>query len=206
MTSLAGDKFNTIKVVPMAAFDKRVRDRGASNVKIIPSVMPLTVKQKSGRLKARFCACEMRKFGASTDTKSPAAQLCSVRWHGCLTLIFKMKSKQLDATKAYCHGKRDPSSPSIFLRLPSMWSAMGYPTHDRDGRPYLIEVIGNLYGTQQAGRIFWQFMREFLLDIGFVQSDVEPCLFYLFWDKAFTCSWSGSTHAGKQQALSLIHI
>ena len=73
MTSLAGDKFNTIKVVPMAAFDKRVQERGASNVKIIPSVMPLTIKAVSGRIKARFCACEMRKHGASANTKSPAA-------------------------------------------------------------------------------------------------------------------------------------
>ena len=206
VTSLAGDKFNTIKVVPMAAFDERVRERGASNVKLIPSVMPLTIKAVSGRIKARFCACEMRTHGASPDTKSPAAQLCSVRWHGCLTLIFKMKSKQLDATRAYCHGKRDPSSPSIFLRLPSMWSAMGYPTKDCDGRPYLIEVIGNLYGTQQAGRIFWQFMRAFLLDIGFVQSDVEPCLFYLFWDKAFTCSHTGIVHVGKQQAIVVVFV
>ena len=205
VTSLAGDEFNTIRVVPIAAFDERVRERGASNVKVIPSVVPFSIKS-SGRLKARFCAAEMRRFGVSTDTKSPAAQLCSVRWHGCLTLIFKMKSKQLDATKAYCRGKRDPKSPSIFLRLPSVWSAMGYPTHDRDGRPYLIEVIGNLYGTQQAGRIFWQFMRDFLLDIGFVQSDVEPCLFYLWWDESFTCSRSGVTHAGKQQAIVVVFV
>jgi len=157
VTSLAGDEFNTIRVVPIAAFEERVRERGASNVKLIPSVVPLTIKDVSGGIKARFCACVMRRHGTSSDTKSPAAQLCSVRWNGCLTLIFKMKSKQLDATKAYCRGKRDPSSPSIFLRLPSMWSAMGYPTKDCDGRPYLIEVIGNLYGTQQAGRIFFLF-------------------------------------------------
>ena len=61
VTSLAGDKFNTIKVVPMAAFDERVRERGASNVKLIPSVIPLTIKAVSGRVKARFCACEMRR-------------------------------------------------------------------------------------------------------------------------------------------------
>ena len=135
VTSLAGDKFNTIKVVPMAAFDNRVRERGASNVKLIPLVMPLSIKEKSGCVNARFCACEIRSHGRSSYTKSPAAQLCSVRWHGCLTLLFKMKSKQLDATNAYCHGKRDPSSPSIFFRLPSMWKAMGYPSKDSEGRP-----------------------------------------------------------------------
>mmetsp|Transcript_52893 Transcript_52893/g.72220 ORF Transcript_52893/g.72220 Transcript_52893/m.72220 type:complete len:183 (-) Transcript_52893:196-744(-) len=120
VTSLAGPKFDTIKVVTMAEFEKRVRERGAVNAKIIPSVMPLSIKEASGRVKARFCACEVRRNGRNADTKSPAAQLCSVRWHGCLTLLFKMKSKQLDATKAYCHGKHDPSSPSIFLSLPSM--------------------------------------------------------------------------------------
>ena len=185
---------------------ERVRERGASNVKLIPSVMPFAIKAESDRVKARFCACEMRSHGRSPDTKSPAAQLCSVRWNGCLTLLFKMKSKQLDATKAYCHGTRDPSSPSIFLRLPSMWKAMGYPPTDaKDGR-YLIEVIGNLYGTQQAGRIFWQFMRGFLLEIGFVQSDVEPCLFYLFWDVPFTCSRSASTYAAKQKAIVVVFV
>ena len=74
---------------------------------------------------------------------------------------------------------------------------MGYPSTNENGRPYLIEVIGNLYGTQQAGRIFWQFMRGFLLEIGFVQSDVEPCLFYLFWDVPFKCSRIGTTYAAK---------
>ena len=49
-------------------------------------------------------------------------------------------------------------------------------------------------------------MREFLLDIGFIQSDVEPCLFYLFWDVPFTCSRAGVTHAGKQQALVVVFV
>ena len=73
MTSLAGDKFSTIKVVPMAAFHNRVRERGAGNAKLIPSVMPLTIKGISGRVKARFCACEICSHGRSTDTKSLAA-------------------------------------------------------------------------------------------------------------------------------------
>ena len=95
---------------------------------------------------------------------------------------------------------------SIFLRVPSVWAAMGHPTRDEMERPYLIEVLGNFYGTQEAGRIFWVFMRGFLLEIGFVQYDVEPCMFYLFWDVPFTCSYTSTTYAAGQKAIVVVFV
>ena len=64
----------------------------------------------------------------------------------------------------------------------------------------------NLYDTQDAGRIFWQFMQRFLLEIGFVQSDVEPCIFCLFWDKVFTCTHTDITYAAKQKAIVVVFV
>ena len=49
-------------------------------------------------------------------------------------------------------------------------------------------------------------MRAFLLEIGFIQSDVEPCLFYLFWGASFTCSRSGTTHDAKQKAIVVVFV
>jgi hypothetical protein len=72
---------------------------------------------------------------------------------------------------------------------------MGHPVQDSEGRLHLIEVLGNLYDTQEAGRVFWQFMRCFLLEIGFVQSDVEQSIFYLFWDEPFTCPHTTTPYA-----------
>ena len=156
---LAGDEFNTIRVVSADVYKQCVAARGPGMVKLLPSTFAFTVKPKSGRKKGRFCGCEMRKWGKADATKSPTAAVCSVRWHGILCIIYRMQTKQIDAKKAYCRGSRDKDEPSIFLRLPSAWKMMGYPMFDPQGRPLLIEVIGNLYGTQRAGRIFWEFMR-----------------------------------------------
>jgi len=39
----------------------------------------------------------------------------------------------------------------------------------------------NLYGLQSAGQTFWYVARDWLLSptMGFQQSDVDPCIFYL---------------------------
>ena len=121
---LSGPGFNTIKLVPTAAMHRRAQERGMSKVLLLPSMF-VWDRKLSGRFKGRLVACQTRDRYKADDTRSPTASLCSVRWHGCLCVLFRMESKQLDATKAYCRGSRDPAGPSIFLRLPTPRSRLG---------------------------------------------------------------------------------
>ena len=43
---------------------------------------------------------------------------------------------------------------------------------------YLLKLNMSLYGLRQAGRNWFLYLRDYLLEIGFAQSSIEPCLFY----------------------------
>jgi len=43
---------------------------------------------------------------------------------------------------------------------------------------YVLQLIKNLYGQKQAGRVWYLWMTERLLRLGFTQSSIDPCVFY----------------------------
>jgi len=53
----------------------------------------------------------------------------------------------------------------------------GYEIKD-DPKQYALKLKKNLYGQKQAGRVWNQYLTQVLCDNGFVQSQVDDCLFY----------------------------
>ena len=45
-------------------------------------------------------------------------------------------------------------------------------------KTHVLELIKNLYGQKQAGRVWNQYLHEGFSKIGFVPSKLEPCLYY----------------------------
>ena len=43
---------------------------------------------------------------------------------------------------------------------------------------HALELIYNLYGSKDAGRIYYQFMKDYLHSLGFIQSTIDPCVFF----------------------------
>jgi len=43
---------------------------------------------------------------------------------------------------------------------------------------YLLKLNMSLYGLRQAGRNWFLYLKDYLLEFGFAQSSIEPCLFY----------------------------
>jgi len=41
-----------------------------------------------------------------------------------------------------------------------------------------LKIVKNLYGQKQAGRVWYQFLKKGLLEIGFKLSKVDKCVFY----------------------------
>jgi hypothetical protein len=48
----------------------------------------------------------------------------------------------------------------------------------RQPKEYVLELKKNLYGQKQAGRVWYKYLTQGLLNIGFKQSNIGECVFY----------------------------
>ena len=108
---------------------------------------------------------------------------------------YKCTVMSLDISGAYLRGKRSQRN-KVYLRLPpglELLAAMHDPRasdprlrYRDNGEPLFWRCDGNLYGLQDAGRVFWELARDWLLSLGFTQSTVDPCIFSIRRGKDFT--------------------
>ena len=61
----------------------------------------------------------------------------------------------------------------MYMELPA-----GIRTKYGDGRTNVLHLLKNLYGQKQAGKIWNDHLVSGLKEIGFVQSEIDECLFY----------------------------
>ena len=67
---------------------------------------------------------------------------------------------------------------------------------------HCLKLLKNLYGQKQAGRTWHLHLRQGMLDLGFIQSKVDDCIFYrgdvifmvyvdnaIFMGPGFVCYW-----------------
>ena len=71
-----------------------------------------------------------------------------------------------DVSAAFLEGKADTE---MYAWLP--------PEIDRDGQKIRVEILGNWYGTKQAGKIWNDHFNEILISYGFKRCPVMPCLY-----------------------------
>jgi hypothetical protein len=48
----------------------------------------------------------------------------------------------------------------------------------RQPKEHVLELKKNLYGQKQAGRVWYKYLTQGLLNIGFIQSNIDECDFY----------------------------
>jgi len=159
------------------------------------------------KFKARFCARgDLQKQGINfTDTYSPVISWSTVRLCFILAEKYNLISHQCDYANAFC---QSPINDDLYMDIPPRFEvddtlkrirrkpkdAGKRTTHakikrkrrgKRKGRyipskanRYLLKLNMSLYGLRQAGRNWFLYLRDYLLEIGFAQSSIEPCLFY----------------------------
>ena len=80
----------------------------------------------------------------------------------------------IDISTAFLYGNID--NPNCYMQMPE-----GLPRYDAEGYELVCHLHKSLYGLRQAPRIWFNHFRTSLLMYGFVQSQVDPCLFiYLY--------------------------
>ena len=175
------------------------RTRRGERVRIIP--LRWVLKMKPSRLKARLVACESvgRYNTPRLDKWSPTIGSDSVRMVFVIGCQHNCDFFSLDISGAYLTGKRPADEPDVYLTMPpgldlireyaeehgidlgEAKSLLNYK--DANGKPNCLFLEGNLYGTQLAGRAFWEHARNWLVnDLGFKDATGDPCIFVKWMD------------------------
>ncbi len=64
------------------------------------------------------------------------------------------------------------------MKLPPGFTIPGKILYEQDRKDYVLKLEKNLYGLQQAGRVWYLHLRNTLIMLGFKPSDHDECVFY----------------------------
>ena len=120
--------------------------------------------------KARLCAHGGQQTHGVTywDTFAPVVNWYTLRIFLTLSIILGWVARSVDFVLAYPQAGLDKD---IYMRIPA-----GYKV-SKPGK-YLLKLKKNVYGLKDAGRTWHEHLKQGLLDRHFIQSKVDPCIFY----------------------------
>jgi hypothetical protein len=131
------------------------------------------IKQKSNgsvdHFKARLVAKEFdQQCGIDyNETFSPVIKPSTIRIILSLVVQFNWSIRQLDISNAFLHGFL---GEEVFMEQPQ-----GFV--DKDYLHHVCRLHKSLYGLKQVPRAWFNRLSQFLLDLGFKASLVDPSLF-----------------------------
>ena len=104
------------------------------------------------------------------DTYAPVVTWQTVRLFLILSLLLGWQSRQLDFVMAY---PQAPAEMPLYMRLPQ-----GYQRRGMSRKTHALKLVRNVYGQEQAGRVWNKYMDKGMRDIGFKPSAFNLCLYY----------------------------
>ena len=121
------------------------------------------------KFKARYCVRgDMQVEGEDFfDTYAPVVQWSTVRLLLTMVLSNGWTTKQVDYTNAFAQANLNEE---VYIEAPRGFRRP-------DGRDMILKLRKSLYGLRQAPKTFFDMLREGLLERGFTQSSIDPCLF-----------------------------
>ena len=125
------------------------------------------------RYKARFVVCGYSQVQGFDYDKAFSSTLRATSFRTLLAIsaIHGLTLRQCDVTNAFTQAEIDTD---VFVE-----QAPGFKVYDKDGGELVLKLLRALYGTKQAGRLWQETLRKHLLDMGFKNSLVDPCLYSL---------------------------
>ena len=125
--------------------------------------------------KARLCAYGGQQTWGQDywDTYAPVVTWASVRLLLIVAKIHNLNSKSIDFVLAF--PQSDLDTP-VYMELPS--GVVPADDIDENRRRYVLRLNKSLYGLKQAGHNWFEKLRTGLLDRGFIQSQVDKCVFF----------------------------
>jgi hypothetical protein len=149
----------------------------------VPDDMPILPAVWAMRRKRRIATRQVYKWKARInidgskqvrgvnywDTFAPVASWSSIRLLLVMSLINNWHTKQIDYVQAYTQADVECD---MYMKIPK-----GFEVPDSD-EEQVLRIKKNIYGSKQAGRVWNNHLTSKLIEIGFKQSDVDPCVYY----------------------------
>jgi hypothetical protein len=154
------------------------RDQVPAGMDILPSVWAMRRKRriKTGEIykwKARLnLHGGKQKHGVNFwETYAPVVTWSAIRLVLILAILHKWHTRQVDFVLAYPQADVECD---MYMQLPQGFELEG----SLDKRDYCLKILKNIYGQKQAGRVWNQHLHKGLVKIGFVQSEIDHCVYY----------------------------
>jgi hypothetical protein len=106
------------------------------------------------------------------DTYAPVASWSVIRLILTIAIINKWHSKQIDYVQAY--PQADAETDNLYMEVPRGFELKG----GLRPKDYVMHVKKNIYGNKAGGRIWNKHLVRHLIKAGFIQSDIDECVFY----------------------------
>jgi len=154
---------DSIPVDPSTGKPRRVlRGTWAFKLKRLPDGSPL-------KYKARYCVRgDLQTEGVDFfETYAPVVQWSSVRLALTMILSHGWHTRQVDYTNAFAQATL---KEEVYIEPPRGFGC-------KDGLKKALRLIKSLYGLRQAPKTFFDKLQAGLLERGFIQSQLDPCLF-----------------------------
>jgi hypothetical protein len=118
------------------------------------------------KLKARICARGFEQIEGVDyfETFAPVVQWMTVRVVLIMTILLHLENKQIDYTAAFLQA---PIDHDVYVEMPKLFSVKGK----------VWKLKRAIYGLKDAPRAYFLHTKNKLEDLGFRQSDADPCLF-----------------------------
>ena len=87
-----------------------------------------------------------------------------------IAIIYDRSLRQIDFVMAYSQA---PIETDLYMEIP-----YGIETTQGRSKDHLLQLLSNLYGQKQAGRVWNQYLIDKLQQVGFKSSDIDECVFY----------------------------
>ena len=156
------------EVVPKSTMPK--------NQQILKSVWSMKRKRRvaTGEIykwKARLCVDGSRQIKGVNywDTYAPVVSWESVRTLLTLALTKGWVTRQIDFVLAYPQADVECD---LYMEIPKMCNVGG------NKRDHVLKLKKNLYGSKQAGKVWFRHLLKGLKQRGFKQSRADECVFY----------------------------
>ena len=125
------------------------------------------------KFKARYCVrgdFQKRLSHKPPNTYSKVVHWDTVRLMFILQCILGLQSQSIDFTNAFSQADI-PSGDPVFVELPRDFKS------DGEQGNVVLRLKNSLYGQAGSARLWYEKLRNGLLECGFVMSKVYPCLF-----------------------------
>jgi len=144
---------------------------------VLPSVWSMKRKRRIStrevyKWKARLTVDgSKQQYGKHYDeTYSTVVQWSSTRFFLIQALLNNWYTRQIDFVLAYTQA---PVERELYMEIPK-----GVTLEGANRKDYVLQLLRNLYGQKQAGRVWYEHLVQGLLKIGFKCSKVDKCMFY----------------------------